>query len=60
MRVDDDLRRLVERIANSKKTVIRFNGRQYYDNVTIREQDKTIIRDMFTFEEVYNEDPAAG
>ncbi|WP_027234133.1 hypothetical protein [Leisingera caerulea] len=60
MRVDDDLRRLLERIASSKKTVVRFNGRQYYDNVTIREKDKQIIRDMFIFEEVYNEDPAEG
>ncbi|MEY8800204.1 hypothetical protein AB9K35_07800 [Leisingera sp. XS_AS12] len=54
--IDDDRRNLLELIANSKKTVVRFEGRQYYDNVTIREKDKQIIRDMFTFEEIYNAD----
>lgn len=50
--VDDDLRGLLRRIADSEKSVIRFNGRQYYDNITVSETDKQIIRDMLLAEEV--------
>ncbi|MDE4173015.1 hypothetical protein PXK01_02555 [Phaeobacter sp. PT47_59] len=50
--VDADLRSTLEKIAASKSTIVRFNGRQYYDNVTIREADKQVIRDMFLVEEI--------
>lgn len=50
--VDPDLRSILEKIATSKSTIVRFNGRQYYDNVTIRERDKQVIREMLWVEEV--------
>lgn len=50
--VDERMRDILVRIANSKKTVIRFDGRQYYDNFTIGNTDKEIIRDMFMVEEI--------
>ncbi|MBT8167627.1 hypothetical protein [Falsiruegeria litorea] len=50
--VDANLRATLEKIAASKSTIARFNGRDYYDNVTIRESDKQVIRDMFLVEEV--------
>lgn len=45
------LRMLLNKIADSKKTVVRFEGRQYFDNVTISATDKQAIRDMFVAEE---------
>lgn len=50
--VDASLRVTLEKIAASKSTIVRFNGQKYYENVTIRESDKQVIRDMFLVEEV--------
>lgn len=50
--VDIELRRILRKIAASKSTIVRFNGQKYYDNVTIREADKQVIRDMFVLEDV--------
>ena len=50
--IDADLRATLEKISVSKSTIVRFNGQQYYDNVTIRETDKQVIRDMFLVEEI--------
>ena len=50
--VDAKLREILKKIAASESTVVRFNGRQYYNNATIREADKQVIRDMFLVEEV--------
>lgn len=36
---------IATRIANSKKTVIRFNGQDYYDDYTVKPQDKEGLRD---------------
>ena len=33
------------KIANSKKTVIRFNGQQYYDEYIVTSDDKEVLRD---------------
>lgn len=55
MSIDDSLRQTLLDIAESEKTIVRFEGRQYYKNVTIREADKQTIRDMFIVEEVLNE-----
>jgi hypothetical protein len=45
--VDKSLEELLLEIANSKTTIARFDGRQYYDNVTVRASDKQAIKDMF-------------
>lgn len=45
--VDKNLEELLLEIANSNKTIARFDGRQYYDNVTVRASDKQAIKDMF-------------
>lgn len=50
-----ETRRLMVKIANSKETIIRFEGRTYYDNVTVRNSDKQAIKDMFLLEEVLKE-----
>ena len=47
---------LSQRIANSKKTVIRFNGQQYYDNYIVRDDDKEILRDGLLAYEVMIEE----
>lgn len=43
---DDKLIDLARRIANSKRTVIRFNGDRFYDDYVIPSSDKTVLRDM--------------
>ncbi|PIE15845.1 MAG: hypothetical protein CSA68_05485 [Rhodobacterales bacterium] len=37
---------LGKRIADSKRTVIRFNGQQFYDDYIVSDRDKRIIREM--------------
>jgi len=46
--VDKSLEELLLQIANSKKTIARFDGQQYYDNVTVSAGDKQAIKDMIT------------
>ena len=58
--VTDSLRDILRRVANSDTTVIRFNGRQYYDNVTVPRKDKEAISDMFLLEEILLEKANAG
>ncbi len=43
---DASMLELIEKIANSKKTIARFDGRQYYDNVTVPESDKLAMREI--------------
>jgi hypothetical protein len=50
--VSGDVRTILEQIAASKKTIVRFQGQQYYDDEVIRDSDKQIIRDMFLVEEI--------
>lgn len=50
--VSGDVRTILEQIAASNKTIVRFQGQQYYDDEVIRESDKQIIRDMFLVEEI--------
>lgn len=45
--VDNALEELLLQIANSNKTIARFEGQKYYDNVTVRPSDKQAIKDMF-------------
>ena len=37
---------LLEAIANSEKTIIRFEGDDYYDDFTVTEKDKKAIKEM--------------
>jgi len=53
--VDAAIRDLLQKIASSEKTIVRFNGTQYFDTKTIGESDKQAIRDMFLVEEVLKE-----
>lgn len=55
----DDLRDIALRIANSKKTIIRFVGRQYHDDWTVPSKDKQAILDMFLAEDVLKEQIAS-
>lgn len=57
--VDNNLKDLMLEIANSNKTVARFEGRQYYKNVTVRASDKQAIKDMFEAENLLKEMPAS-
>jgi hypothetical protein len=50
--VNKNNRELLKLIAESKKTTIRLDGRQYYDTFELRDRDKQAIRDMFLLEEV--------
>jgi hypothetical protein len=43
---------LGQRIANSKRTVIRFNGQQFYDDYVVSDRDKRVIREMLLAWEV--------
>lgn len=52
------IRALLHRIADSKKTVVRFEGRQYFNNVTVSADDKQAIKDMFTAEEALKKSAA--
>ena len=49
--LNDNLRTIAERIANSRETIIRFEGRQYYDDMTVRSSDKQAILDVFSAEQ---------
>lgn len=53
--VEGQVREILKKVAASRKTVVRFNGQQYYENVTIGDADKQMIRDMFLAEEVFKE-----
>ncbi|MFZ3584255.1 hypothetical protein ACOI1H_19135 [Loktanella sp. DJP18] len=50
VQMTDQLRDIAMRIANSNKTIIRFDGDQFYDDMTVRANDKAAIRDMFDAE----------
>lgn len=50
--VTPQLRALLEEVANSNKTIVRFNGQQYYDDFTVTDQDKAAIRDVLAAEEI--------
>ena len=50
--VTPQLRILLEEVANSKKTIVRFNGQQYYDDFTVTDEDKAAIRDVLAAEEI--------
>lgn len=50
--VDSRMRELLEAVANSKKTIIRLDGQQYYDDFTVSERDKAAIREILLAEEV--------
>jgi hypothetical protein len=54
--VTPELRSLLEQVANSKTTIIRFDGRQYYDDFTVTAKDKAAIRDVFAAEEYLKEE----
>ncbi|MFN3973515.1 MAG: hypothetical protein ACK4L4_19575 [Gemmobacter sp.] len=41
-----DMIDLARRIADSKRSVVRFNGQQFYDDHVISSTEKTVIRDM--------------
>ena len=41
-----DDRAMIEAVINSKSAVIRFDGRQYYDNRTISAAQKKSLRDV--------------
>ena len=43
---------IAERIAGSKRTVIRFNGQNFYDDYVVPQKDKTIIKEMLLAWEV--------
>lgn len=44
---DADIEMLWE-IANSKETIIRFEGNDYYDNFTVSAADKKAIKEILT------------
>ncbi len=44
--VDDSLKNMIQKIANSKKTVIRFDGQQYYKDYTVTDKEKKCIQDV--------------
>ncbi|WP_052362689.1 hypothetical protein [Falsirhodobacter sp. alg1] len=50
--VNDDLRELLVEIANSSQTIARFDGQQYYDDMTVRASDKQAIKDMLAAEDL--------
>lgn len=43
---------IAEKIAKSKRTVIRFNGQDFYDDFVVPKDDKTIIKEMLLAWEV--------
>lgn len=49
--LDTEMRTLLEKVAHSKKTIVRFDGQQYEDDFTVTEKDKAAIRDVFAAEE---------
>lgn len=54
-RMSEKHREILMRIANSKKTIIRFHGMEFYDDWTVPARDKKAILDMFTAEEAMKE-----
>ena len=42
---------MLNRIANSAETIVRFQGNDYYYDLTITQGDKALIRDVLTFYE---------
>lgn len=53
--VNDGIRELLLEIANSNQTIARFDGQQYYDNVTVGSGDKQAIKDMFVAQDQLQE-----
>lgn len=53
--VDAPLHNLLEDVAASKKTIVRFNGQQYYGDYVVLEKDKQAIRDIFLAVDVLKE-----
>lgn len=43
--IDDASMKIVQSIADSKKTVIRFEGKQYYKDYTVTDKEKKCIKD---------------
>ncbi|MFG6082798.1 hypothetical protein ACEUZ9_004030 [Paracoccus litorisediminis] len=50
-----ELRSLLELVAASKKTIIRIDGQQYYDDFSVSEKDKAAIRDVLAAEQSLKE-----
>lgn len=46
---------IAERIANSKRAVIRFNGQKFYDDYVIPRKDKTVIQEVLMAWEIMKE-----
>jgi len=46
---DIELQQLLEKIAKSKKTILRFEGRQYYKDITISSADKKAILETIEY-----------
>lgn len=46
---------LLKAIANSEKTIIRFEGDEYYDDFTVKESDKKAIKEMLLVYEALTE-----
>ena len=51
VKMTPNMREAFDRIANSKKTVIRFYGMKFYDDWTVPSRDKQAILEMFAAEE---------
>lgn len=58
--VRPELRSILERIANSKKTIIRFDGSKFYDDWTVPAKDKKAILEMFAAEDAMKEKIASN
>lgn len=47
---------LAKKISKSKKAVVRFNGKQYFDNYTVKDADREVLRDgLLAFEVMSSE-----
>jgi hypothetical protein len=51
-RADERLLEVAQKIASSKRAVIRFNGQEFYDDYVVPQSDKNAIRDMLLAWEV--------
>ena len=51
--VDSNDIELLHAIANSDETIVRFEGDDYYDDITIRDSDKQAIADMLLLYEYF-------
>lgn len=58
--LSDELRSIAIRIAESKETIIRFDGQKYYDDWKVSSSDKKAILDMLLAEQVLNDKLAGG